>query len=138
MNFFYDMLSLRGNVSSTRFVYFMINIVSVLVILACVFVMVVETFKPEKTNFDYFSGLAKIIGACAGLVAFAGATKVFTDKFDVQSEMSSNNNPECPDYEEPAQNPESENSNISNQETVIKELVEEKLKEVLGNLFKKD
>jgi len=92
MNPFLEMISLKGEYSSTRFVYFLINIVSVIIVLICGFVMVVETLKPEKTNFDYFSGLAQIILACAGMICFAGATKVFTDKFDAQSESLNHDN----------------------------------------------
>ena len=90
MNFFVEMLSLKGKVSSTRFVYFMINIIAVIVVLCCCFVMIVESLKPEKISFDYFSGLSQIILACGSLVAFAGATKVFTDKMDNQSNNNNN------------------------------------------------
>ena len=103
MNYFYEMLSLNGKVSSTRFVYFAINVLAIIVILCCCFVMIVETLKPEKVSFNYFSGLAEIILACSGLVAFAGATKVFTDKYDNISNQG-NVNQDFSDNENPVQN----------------------------------
>ena len=94
MNAFYEMISLKGNFSSTRFIYFLINIIASIIVIACGFVMIFETLKPEKTNFDYFTGLSQIIFACAGMMAFAGATKVITDKFDVQSDKINHENTE--------------------------------------------
>jgi hypothetical protein len=43
--------------------------------------MVYDTVKSGKICFDYFTGIAAIIGACSALLGAVGVTKVLTDKY---------------------------------------------------------
>jgi len=77
--FLLNLISRDTRESSTRFAYFAIIIAVLLVILACVFVIILDSLKPAKVSFDFFTGIAEIIFACAGLVIAAGIPKALTD-----------------------------------------------------------
>jgi len=72
----------NGKRSTTRFAYFVIIIVAILIILSCCFVMIYDTLTPERTSFDYFTGIAQVILAAAALVLCAGVPKALTDRFN--------------------------------------------------------
>ena len=59
MNWFYEMLSLKGKVSSTRFVYFTINLVAIIIVLICGFVMITNFNKTCQItqNANYLDNL---------------------------------------------------------------------------------
>jgi hypothetical protein len=68
-------------VSSTRFAYFSIIILVIVLVLSCCFVMIFDVLKPERTMFDFFTGIAEVILAAAALVLCAGVPKALSDKF---------------------------------------------------------
>jgi hypothetical protein len=87
-NFIIQLLSNNETqrVSSTRFAYFAIIILVILIIFTCCFVMFWDTLKQDKNTFDYFTGIAEVILAGAALVLCAGIPKALCDKFQNKEE----------------------------------------------------
>jgi len=88
------MISTKGEVSSTRAIYVLVNLLAAMIILCivigCTAVMILEALKPQPIQLDYFVGMGdliyKSILAASVLILFAGITKVATDKIETQSD----------------------------------------------------
>lgn len=88
------MISTNGEISSTRAIYLLVNILAAMIILCivigCTVVMILEALKPQPIQLDYFVGMGdliyKSILSASVLILFAGLTKVATDKIEAQSE----------------------------------------------------
>ena len=72
--------------SSTRFAYFAVIVLSIVIVLCCCFAIVWESLKSGRIVFDYFTGIAEVILAASALVICAGIPKTLSDKFQKNNE----------------------------------------------------
>ena len=79
-DFIINLISKNSEMSCTRFIYFLINIVAVVLVLSCCFAIVYESIKTGKIAIDYFTGIAQVILASAILVIVVGTAKILSDK----------------------------------------------------------
>ena len=78
----------NGKKSSTRFAYFGIIIISILLALCCGFVMVYEVLKPTPIAIDFFTGIAAVLGSVGVLIASAGLPKALSDKWQKKNKIT--------------------------------------------------
>lgn len=52
------------------------------IVLSCCFVMVYAVVSEGKVAFDYFTGIAAVIGSASVLTGSAGMAKAFSDRFN--------------------------------------------------------
>ena len=79
-DFIINLLSKNTELSCTRFVYFLVNIIAAILVLSCSFAIVYESIKTGKIAIDYFTGIAQVILASAVLVLIVGTAKALSDK----------------------------------------------------------